>query len=182
MVVTFIILLVVAGVVINLFLKTIGGGVDRPAGAVREEIKSKCKLECKRIQNAPSISSKREAIIDYCLKSFNYDIGDVQSDIIYSGPLGVNSFCKDKGRCFNFGFVNCMSGGQEVDAEMCRNIMCKTYSKLGLNKSVVEEKIERQMSPGDCSLRMGSRAGDNTIETKTWWQKYFHNVTCTNVR
>lgn len=179
MVVTFIILLVVAGVVINLFLNTIGGGVKNPKEVRKKDITADCEMQCREITESESTTTRRDAIIEYCQKNFKYDVSDVESDISYGRPLGRNSFCIDKARCFNLNFVNCIVGGREVGAEMCRNVMCKRYKRLGLDQETVEDKIERHMSPGNCRLEKGSQVGDQRIEVKTWWERYFKNINCT---
>lgn len=177
-VVTFIILLVVAGVVISLVLNTLRTEDIDSRKDKKRVIETQCTTACNRISPDLSTEATRDSVIDYCRKTFSYETGQVESDVVYQSPLGINSFCKDAAHCFNFKSFECEVNEQVIDAEMCHNVMCKRFKSLGLNQSIAEEKIEINMDAGDCNLVKGSRAGGTTIELETWWQKYFQDANC----
>lgn len=178
MVVTFIILLVVAGVVIGLVMKTFSEDPLDDKRDRKKEIKADCELACNQIDTDLSNEAMRSAIIDYCRKTFGYEADQVDSDIVYKSPLGRNSFCKDTGHCFNLNSIECEVNGQVIDAKMCRDVMCKKFKSLGLNRSVAEKKIESSINAGDCNLVKGKQVGDKAIEIETWWQEYFQDANC----
>lgn len=182
MVVTFIILLVVSGVVINLFLETIQKP-SKPKGAVEAEIQNRCGSSCSKIKSAGTVAAKRDAIVSYCTMTFPYQIGDVESDLIYEG-MGYLSFCKNKARCFNFPSIPCTLNGDRIGPEMCRNIMCKRYGKR-LPQNRTEEEIEFRMKKGACDLTCSKddpcpANGDDVVRLPTWWQEYFDDVDCSD--
>ncbi len=96
---------------------------------------------------------------------------------------GYNTYCEDGAHCFNVHECR-LQAGQKLDAEMCRDILCKYFQ----NSSVVEtpssddasaavrERFELGVAAanrgaGTCNLANVTDAASNP--RNTWWKEYF---------
>ncbi|OYT57880.1 MAG: hypothetical protein B6U68_01205 [Candidatus Aenigmarchaeota archaeon ex4484_14] len=155
MIVGMIILLVVAGVIINMFMKTMGNaptGLD-PKQQELNKIISNCNQWCGGASSG-DLGSK----IDYCSHQFSL-VGEGE---VAERREGIKPYCEDSIYCFLVHDCK-LANGQKLTAKRCKQILCQKFKSDYLAgdsnevaaRDYASDKITRLIKKGSCDLGEG---------------------------
>ena len=173
MIIGLLILLVVAGVVINMFLQYFNPGNLPSADEVQrylEKAKTECNTQCAEYKTS---GYDPKMAIGYCTKNFELDL---DGDGTQTGAVkhGLWEVCEDAVYCFHIQPCKWETG--ELDIEKCRQLLCTAYREkyedLDADDPVESsnEQILDDIEPGTCSLP--EEVTDN------WFEAYFGEEPC----
>ena len=162
MIVGMIILLVVAGVVINMFMKTMGGaptGLD-PKQAELNRISSSCNQWCGGYS-----SGDLAAGVDYCSHKFTL-VGEGE---VAERREGIKPYCEDSIYCFLIHDCK-LASGQKLTASRCKQLLCQKFRADYLAgkpneaaaTSYASDKVTQLIKKGTCDL------GERVDNWYTW--------------
>lgn len=166
MIIGLIILLVVAGVVINIFLSQFEEGkITGITGNLQcENQKNKFKSQCEALCSEYKVSKNTVDAVKYCEKNtaldWNCD-GDEPDTVAATSEDLKLQMCEDKIYCFNV--YTCKGSGWKLGYEDCKEKMCRVYTNT-YSEHIAGQKIKEVIKAGTCTLP------DNDIEN---WHRRF---------
>jgi len=169
MIIGLLILLVVATVVIQLFLKNITG-VD--ARKYTQSLKYKqFGSECENLCNDYLANKQRGTIAKFCKMKLT-PATDLNNDGLDNSRLEAETMlipmCEDAIYCFHI--MNCESEGSKIGIEQCKSILCRAYYDVYKDWNDANEAVFDDIP----------NIGTCTLEPKdiNWWEKWYGPAPC----
>ncbi len=173
------VLIVTVYIIITFFQTSLGHQINKLTTIQTEEELSRqaqdminyCDSLCAKYQKT---RSKRD-LYEFCtsFKSLdlnrNGELDFAQKSDIKEITLGALGTCEDRIPCFLI--TDCNMGSTKVDANTCKDIICDELDDLNISSSLVDERLDELLSPGDCY---------KPTQTFHWYNVYFKSshLTC----
>lgn len=178
MVIGMLILLVVAMVVINLFIKTIKRGEEASQFSWEFQFKEKCEQLCQDYKSTRSIEFCKTRVQDV-LPNYDFDWNDnnIKREKI---KVGLWEVCEDAIYCFHID-TSCKD---ILTMEKCRELLCQellekykyynaSANRWMCNYTLANNTLTKIVVPGSCSLP--------SEKFENWWMSRFNESRCAGV-
>lgn len=135
-----------------------------------EEVKLSCSQTCNEVSAREGEDAFQKAV-EYCVERFSVGKSGERAG------NGYNSYCSDGVRCFNVN--SCSFQGTELNAQGCREILCKSFEDSENQEERVKDYYEKNRAEGDfgagtCDL---SNVEDSAgYSVSTWWTENYGDV------